>query len=107
MRKAEIKTPDEYFPYLRQRRMEQERKIFEERYGLRVRRHVQTPPFVKQLMRETQDSTYAFPNIPHRTVPTGTRVVYPHRISERAKLISDENTLRRLAPDWNGHAQEQ
>lgn len=40
-------------------------------------------------------------------VKPGTRVVNPRHISERAKLVSDENTLQRLAPDWGGHAQEQ
>ena len=69
MRKVETKIPDESALYLRRLRTEQERKEFEERYGLRLETNTPLSPFLEHLMLDMHP---IFPNVAHRTVLTNT-----------------------------------
>lgn len=93
MRKVETKIPDESALYLRRLRTEQERKEFEERYGLRLETNTPLSPFLEHLMLDMHP---IFPNVAHRTVLTNTGAWNPQTIRKNTKRITDENMLQKV-----------
>lgn len=96
MREVEIKVPDESALYLQRLRMEQERKEFEKRYGLRLETNTPLSPFLERLMLDIHP---IFPNVGHRTVLTDTDAWNPQTVRENAKRITDENILGKMMDD--------
>lgn len=96
MRKVEIKIPDESALYLRRLRTEQERKEFEERYGLRVETNTSLPPFLEHLMLDMHP---VFPNVSHRTVPTNMGAWNLQTVRENARRTADGNMLKKYMDD--------
>lgn len=95
MRTVKNKIPDETILYLRRLRMEQERKEFEERYGLRVETDTPLSPFLERLMLDIRP---IFPNVGHRTVLTmGTW--NPQTVRENARRTADGNMLKKYMDD--------
>lgn len=93
MRKVETKIPDESALYLRRLRTEQERKEFEERYGLRLETNTPLSPFLEHLMLDMHP---IFPNVAHRTVLTNTGAWNPQTVRKNTKRITDENMLQKV-----------
>lgn len=96
MRKVEIKIPDESALYLRRLRTEQERKEFEERYGLRLETNTSLSPFLERLMLDMHP---IFPNVGHRTVPTNMGAWNPQTVRENARRTADGNMLKKYMDD--------
>lgn len=96
MRKVETKIPDESALYLRQLRTEQERKEFEERYGLRLETNTPLSPFLEHLMLDMHP---IFPNVSHRTVLTNMGAWNPQTVRENARRITDGNMLKKYMDD--------
>lgn len=99
MRKVEIKIPDEPALYLRRLRTEQERKEFEERYGLRLEMNTPLSPFLERLMLGIRHSNPVFPNVSHRTVPTNMGALNPQTVRENARRTADGNMLKKYMDD--------
>lgn len=99
MRKVEIKIPDESALYLRRLRTEQERKEFEERYGLRLEMNTPLSPFLERLMLRIRHSNPVFPNVSHRTVPTNMGAWNPQTVRENARRTADGNMLKKYMDD--------
>lgn len=93
MRTVKNKIPDETILYLRRLRMEQERKEFEERYGLRLETNTPLSPFLEHLMLDMHP---IFPNVAHRTVLTNTGAWNPQTVRKNTKRITDENMLQKV-----------
>jgi hypothetical protein len=95
MRTVKNKIPDETILYLRRLRMEQERKEFEERYGLRVETDTPLSPFLERLMLDIRP---IFPNVGHRTVLT-MGAWNPQTVRENARRTADGNMLKKYMDD--------
>ncbi len=95
MRKVETKIPDESALYLRRLRTEQERKEFEERYGLRLETNTSLSPFLERLMLDMHP---IFPNVGHRTVLT-MDAWNPQTVRENARRTADGNMLKKYMDD--------
>lgn len=95
MRTVKNKIPDETILYLRRLRMEQERKEFEERYGLRVETDTPLSPFLERLILDIRP---IFPNVGHRTVLT-MGAWNPQTVRENARRTADGNMLKKYMDD--------
>ena len=78
--------------------MEQERKKFEEQYGLRLETSIPLSLFLEHLMLDIHHST-SFPNVSHRTVLTNMGAWNPQTVRENAKRITGENMLKKMMGD--------
>lgn len=81
---------------VRRLRTEQERKEFEERYGLRLEMNTPLSPFLERLMLGIRHSNPVFPNVSHRTVPTNMGAWNPQTVRKNTKRITDENMLQKV-----------